>query len=187
MLPEVKANYLARAIGCSFGDVESSGNIQIAVQCEVADGEYAGERIAWLGTFAPGKATEIALRALKESFGWKGDDISELADIDADGALQLLPDIVELVCDMEEYQGEWRLKAKWANKPGGSRFSFKQPLSGDRLKAFAAQMRGTIHGMSGGRSSNGRPPAKPSGGQAKQPAAARHPNAPAGIDDDVPF
>lgn len=178
-LPEVKANYLARAIGCSFGDVESTGNIQIAVQCEVTEGDYAGETIAWIGTFAPGKATEIALRALKESFGWKGDDLSELADLDAAGAAQLLPDVVELACDMEEYQGEWRLKAKWANKPGGGRFAFKQPLSGDRLKAFAAQMRGTIRGMAGGN----RPP-----GQRVTPSRPQqsHPNAP-GNDDDIPF
>lgn len=175
-LPEVRANYLARAIGCSFG-VSGNGNYQVAIDCEITEGDHAGERISWIGTLSQGKATEISLRALKESFGWAGDDLAELAEIDAETAARLLPNVVELACDMEEYDGVWRLKVKWVNKPGGGRFAFKEPLTGDRLRAFSAQMKGTIRGMAGGRRSSSTPSQQ-----------APHPNAPGGgIDDDVPF
>lgn len=181
-LPDVKAKYLARAIGCSFGE-SKNGNYQIAIQCEVSDGEYTGEHIAWIGTFAPGKATDIAIRALKEAFGWKGDDLSELADLDAEHAAQTLPDAVELDCDMEEWEGEWKLKAKWANRPGGGRFAFKEPLAGEKLKAFAAQMRGTIRGMGGTQRANGPRSAPP--GRANRPGDRD--NIPPPADDDLPF
>lgn len=177
-LPETKGRYLARAVQCWFIEAKSN-NYQVAITCEVTDGDYGGERIAWTGTFAPGKATEIAMKALKEAFGWQGDDLSELADLDSEGCARLLPNVVEIVCDMEEYEGEYRLKVKWANPPGGGKFG--TPLSGDKLKAFAAQMRGTIRGASGSqRSTQTKPPAR-------KPAA--HPNAPGngGPDDDIPF
>ena len=191
-LPQQKANYLAKAIGACFGLVESSGNYQIAVQCEIVDHpDFAGETIAWIGTFAAGKATDITIEAL-QNFGWKGDDLAELADLDAAACEKLLPDVVSLACELDEYNGDVTLKAKWVNKPGAGRFAFKKPLSGADLKAFAAQMRGTIRGAQqggGSRASNSssrptQPTGAGNGSSSRQTGQARHPNAP---DDDLPF
>jgi hypothetical protein len=179
-LPDIKARYTAKAIQCWFIDVESSGNVQIAVQCEVTDGEHAGERISWTGTFAPGKATEIAMKALKESFGWPGDDLAELDKADEAACATLLPNQVELSCDMDEYNHEYKLKVKWVNPVGGGRFG--TPLAGDKLKAFAAKMRGTVRSYGGcQRTSTSRQTSAPA-----QPTQPKHPNAP-GADDDIPF
>ncbi len=175
-LPMSKATYRARAISAGFG-TSSKGNNQIGVQCEIVDHEeFAGETITWLGHFTE-KTTARTVESLQH-FGWQGDDLSELEDLDAARAAAILPEIVEIVVDPEQYEGEWQLKVKWVNKPGAGRFSFKEPLTGSGLKAFAAQMKGTIRGAKAApRQSNG------SGGSRPQQP---HPNAP-GNKDDIPF
>lgn len=169
-LPLIKAKYLARAVGCSFG-VSSKGNTQIAVTCEIVEHEeFTGHEITWLGSFTD-KTTERTIESLQH-MGWQGDDLSELEGLDMNGAARLLPATVELVCEPDTYEGETNLKVRWVNKPGAGRFAFKEPLTGGGLKAFAAQMRGAIRGRS---SSNG-----------SRPSTQAHPNAP-GNKKDIPF
>lgn len=177
-LPMQKATYRARAIGAGFG-TSSKGNTQIAIQCEVVEHDLAGETIAWLGHFTE-KTADRTIESLQH-FGWKGDDLSELEDLDADRAATLLPEIVEIVVDPEQYEGEWQLKVKWVNRPGAGRFSFKEPLTGAGLKAFAAQMKGAIRGARGAQAAQ-----RPNGGGSAKPQQTRHPNAPGGTDD-IPF
>ena len=173
MLPNIKAKYLARAVACAFG-ISSNGNYQIAISGEVTEGDHAGEQITWIGHFTE-KTQERTIESLQH-FGWKGDDLSELADLDAEGCQRLLPEIVEFACDVESYEGETQLKVKWVNKPGAGRFAFKTPLEGKHLKDFAAQMRGTIRSAQAGNRQNG------SAAKPRDP----HPNAP-GNDEDIPF
>jgi hypothetical protein len=184
MLPQQKARYYARAIGCYFGRAGSdgTGNVQVFVPCEVTDGEFTGERITWPGTFGEGKSTGFTIEALR-NFGWQGEDLSELEDLGHEGAAQLLPDIVELSVDMETYLEESTLKVKWVNKPGGARMT-RHALFGEDLKAFAAQMRGTLRGgarPAAPRTAQPQPPARRT-----QPTQSTHPNAP-GADEDIPF
>ena len=183
-LPMQEITVRARAAGVSFG-VSSKGNYQIAVQCVVVDDEqYNGESIAWIGHFT--EKTQARTIESLQYLGFAGDDLSELEDADEERCAALLPNVVELVCAPEEYDGQWTLKVKWVNRPGAGRFSFKDKLEGSALKAFAAQMKGSLKNARGGSR-----PSKPNGNGQRQ--TQPHPNAPGSgyggtpPDDDIPF
>lgn len=166
-LPLEEITVRAKAVGAGFG-VSANHNTQVAIQCEVVDHEqYSGESIAWVGHFTE-KTTARSIESLQH-FGFTSDDLSLLEDIGPEKCAELLPEVVELVCAPEEYQGEWTLKVKWVNKPGRGKFTFKEPLKGADLKAFAAQMKGAMK--------NARGPSKNSG----------HPNAPGNKGGGAPF
>ena len=107
-LPIQKATYCARAIACGFG-VAKSGTHQIAVTCEIIDVDSegvehgTGEEITWIGSFTD-KTTARTIESLGH-LGWLGDDLSELANLDAAGCANLLRESVDLVCEPEEYEG----------------------------------------------------------------------------------
>jgi hypothetical protein len=177
-LPLENAKYTAKAIGCSFGNSEN-GNTQIAIDFEITEGEHAGAWLPWVGHF-----TELTADRTIESLrhmGWQGDDLAELDGLDAAGIAEKLPDVVSLVCEPEEYDGKQRLRVRWVNK-GAGKFAFKAPVTGQDLRAFAAQMRAKVRAI--------RPEAGPrrttapagNGSRPTQP----HPNAP-GNRDDIPF
>lgn len=178
-LPMQKAKYNAKAVASSFG-TSSKGNTQIAVTVEVVEHpDLAGSEITWLGHFTE-KTTDRTIESLQH-MGWQGDDLSELDQLDEAACAKLLPDTIEIVVAPEEYDGDVNLKVQWVNKPGAGRFSFKEPLTGQGLKAFASQMRGTIRGAKAG----GQQTRRTSNGSSKP----THPNAPgADMDDqDIPF
>lgn len=197
MLPLVNAKYNARACsGASFAP-SSNGNQQIAINMEIVDGEYAGESIAWIATFhdTPDKngvtGSERNIQSL-QYMGWQGDDLAELVDITDEQARALLPEIVSIVCEPDTYEGKTRLKVKWVNKPGG-RFAFKEPVSKNDLRSFAAQMKSTVKAV---RASNGGTPAKApaaGGGNAKgwagntSAVGGSSPEPKPGDVDDIPF
>lgn len=172
-LPLEKATYRAKAVNASFGTTPEKGTNFVAVGFEIVDHEqYAGERTdAWMGYFS-GKATERTIESLQH-MGFDSDDLSLLEDVTEASCAELLPNVVEIVCEPEEYDGNWRLRVQWVNRPGSGRFVAKQPLQGSALKAFAAQMKGALR--------NARGP----GNGAKKPTQP-HPNAP-GNPDDIPF
>ena len=191
MLPMQKATYRARAIACSFG-VAKSGTHQIAVTCELLalDDENVdaptGDEITWIGSFTD-KTTARTIESLG-NFGWLGDDLSELDNLDAAGCARLMNEVVDLVCEPEEYEGAWQLKVRWVNKPGAGKFAFKEPLAGDALKSFAARMKSTIKGARGAAGARSAPPSRPAQPPSRGNSGGRHPNAPAGADDsDLPF
>ena len=173
-LPTEKATYRARAIAAAFG-ISSKGTNQIAITCEIVDHEqFAGETIAWLGHFTD-KTTARTIESLQH-MGFASDDLSLLEDVSGQEAADLLPNVVEIVCEPEEYDGQWQLKVRWVNRPGGGRFAFKEPLQGAALKTFAAQMKGAL------RNARGAAPSKPANGGSR----SAHPNAPSN-DSDIPF
>jgi len=185
MLPLVSATYRARAAGPASFAPSNNGNMQIAVPMTVTQGDHAGETITWISTFhdtvdKKGMNGEDRIIESLQFMGWKGDDLAELADVTDEQAQALMPEEVDIVCDVDTYEGNTRLKVKWVNRAGGGRFAFKEPLSGNNLKQFAAQMRGKIRGAQGSTRANSRPA---NGGT--QPT---HPNAPGSRrDDDIPF
>lgn len=181
MLPTIKHTYRAIATGVSFG-VSSNGNYQIGVTMTVQDDtEFGGEQITWIGHFTE-KTQDRSIESLQH-MGWKGDEIDELADLDAEGCQRLLPDVVEIACDAEEYNGELQLKVKWVNKPGAGRFAFKEQLAGAALKSFAAQMKNAVRGA---KAASGAPPRKATSSNGGSKAV--HPNAPGGsYGDEPPF
>lgn len=192
---DTAVTFRARAVSNGFG-LSSKDTQQIAAVMEIVDDEnYAGETITWIGHFSD-KTAARTIESLQH-MGWKGDDLSELEDLDRAACAEKLPDVIEIVVEQEEVPpnddgtgGGWRNRVRWVNRPGGGRFAFKKPLVGADLKAFAAQMRATVKGVRGaggaprqsapsGGGNNSRPS---SGGYGNSP----HPNAP-GNDSDIPF
>lgn len=160
--------FRARATGpqdVTFGR-SSNGNDQIAVVFEITEGDRAGQRMTWTGTFTE-KATAITMRALRAA-GWATDDLTDMSGIgDKD---------VDLAVGVEEYEGEVRERIRWVNEPGGGKFAFKQPVEGHDLKALAARVKGEAVAS---RLPAGTTHAAPAAGGAK-PAAARPAQKPSG-------
>lgn len=192
MLPLVKAYYAAKASmsPITFGESDN-GNVQIAVEFEVIDHpEFAGETITWIGHFTD-LTEERTLESLQIA-GWQGDDVSELAGVQGS---QVLQDTVSLACDVEEYNGEQRLRVRWVNRPRG-RFQFKQEADERALRDLGARLRNTVRSLRAGGDQDRRPPAAPARaaatGRGEQDRGRRsangsqHPNAP-GNRDDIPF
>jgi hypothetical protein len=146
-LPMEKITLRAKAISTSLGVADNEkASTFIAVGFEAVE-EYAGETITWLGYFTE-KTTARTIESLQH-MGFQGDDLVQLEDAGADACLELLPAVVDLVCEPEEYDGKWTLKVQWVNRSGGGRFKAKKPLVGGELKAFAAQLKGSFRNARG--------------------------------------
>lgn len=181
MLPQVKAKYTARACGAAQFAPSKNGNQQIAIPVEVTQGEHAGETITWIAVFHDTAdrngvtGSERIIQSL-QYMGWQGDDLTELTDISDEQAMQLLPNEVQISCDVETYEGKTRLKVQWVNEIGAGRFAFKDPTSKNDLRSFAAQMKATV------RAARGPSGTRPSGGGNAKPTP------PVGTpSDDIPF
>jgi len=164
--PEGK--YLARAISGDLG-FTNEGNEQVAIEFELLDEAYAGQRITWHGSFSEKKGEakftplEHTIKSLR-ACGWTGDDLSDLTGIDANE--------VQLTIEHSEYKGKVSAKVRWVNKLGG--LALKTPLSETQKKAFAAKMRGKV--LAATRAT----------GSASAPKSNGHPNAPSSADDAPP-
>lgn len=191
MLPlqKITVNGIARA--SSYGESEK-GNTQLGVTFEVVDHEqYNGSAITAMLHFTDATA-ERSIESLMH-MGWDGEELSDLAGLDEEGCAKLLPNVVQLVCEPEEYEGKWTLKVKWINRPGAGRFAFKKPLEREDLRAFSAQMRNVVRSVraAGGAprksTQSAQPAQRPLPSQQQTRRQSPHPNAPAGWDDDLPF
>lgn len=189
-LPLEKGYYAARATSTPilFG-LSKNNNTEVAIEFSVIDGDYAGEVITWIGHFTD-KTAARTIESLQIA-GWQGDDLSELADVPAN---QVLAAEVSLTVEGEEYEGQWKPKVQWVNRPGGGKFSFKNAISGNDLKAFGAQYRSTVQSV---RAAGGAP-RKAAGGSAPRTGGGSgggygRANAPGDravpppSDDDLPF
>lgn len=146
----------ARAIpsGVKWG-ISAAGNEQVSVPFTFLD---TGNQMTWIGTFAPGKATDMALEALMAA-GWDGEDLNALEK--SIGSTDC-----ELVVDWDAKQDGTRyLRVKFVNRSGGG-FSFKKELDAGGRRALADRIKGTALAMKQRR-----------GGAA----------GPAGAGDDLPF
>ena len=152
----VPGTYTARALEADLGDTKK-GDPQVAVLLQVVDEEFAGETITWFGYFTD-KTKARTLESLR-MLGWATDDLSDLAGISDNE--------VKIVLEEDTYEGKTSLRVKWINRLGG--LALKTPMSADRKKAFAAQMRGEaiLSRQSQGAQSAQRP-------QASRPAASKY-------------
>jgi hypothetical protein len=182
MLPLEKITVNAIARATMYG-VSSNNNVQLGVTCEVVDHEqHNGSLITAILVFAD-NTSERALESLNH-FGWEGDELAELANLDEAACAKLLPNVVQLVCEPETYNGKKQLKVQWINRPGAGRFTFKQSLEGGDLRAFSSQMKNMVKAVRAAGGAHGKS-AEPQG-QRPQPQTQRrqgggaHPNAPGG-------
>ena len=153
----------ARANSWALGKA-STGTVQVAVEFGLSD----GRSITWFGPLTE-KALEHTVKGLR-ACGWEGADISELA-VPTCG---LDKNEVELVVEVEEYNGETRAKVRWVNAVGGG-LRMAATLEGGELAAFAAKLKGRILGLD------------PSSAARRAAGPARPPEPPPPGDADVPF
>lgn len=169
--------YIARAEQWGIGETDG-GKPQVAVGFQILTEGADLSYITWHGYFTE-KTTERTIESLRLC-GWAGDDLTEIAE--SNPAANLGANEVELVIEDETYDGKTRAKVQWVNRIGGA-LALKAPLAGDKLKAFAAEMRGTIRGLD---ASAARKPAPRSA--ARPTPGIEAPNGPpAHTDDDIPF
>lgn len=155
--------YRARAVEWGIGEA-GTGTMQVGVVFELLDFEPV-EYITWYG-FLSDRALEYTLKDLR-TLGWQGADITEL-DNNGGGLDQRE---VQITVVHEEYNGQIKAKVRWINSAGGVAMS--QRVTGDKLAAFAAGLKGKILALEPGR----RP--QPPAGRGAAPVA--RPN------DDIPF
>lgn len=183
--------YAARAVYHDLGE-SKNGHFQVAVTFEIVAGDYLGRRITYFATFAPGKATEFAIKALRAA-GWTCDDptvLTGLGDAECD-----------IVVEHDEYNGRVRDRIRFVNRPGErGRFTFQNPMSEEKRRAIAARLRGTVIAVSrdigepsqqAARPAPARPAPMPAQRQAPPPAQAAPSADPPPDDfdgaDDIPF
>jgi hypothetical protein len=157
----VKGKFRARAQEWGIGEAKT-GTFQVGVVFELLDQE-PGTTITWYGALTDA-ALEWTMKALR-NMGWQGDDVTEL---DGNGG-HLDANEVQLVVDEEEWEGKTRTKVKFVNSMGGLAMSSR--VTGDKLKGFAAGLRGKILGLEPGR----------------KPAPAAQPPRQPVRNDDIPF
>ena len=155
--------YRAKAKAWLLTEIGERSTPAVSVEFSFLAPEYASEGIAWDGWL-----TENAYARTVESLrhcGWEGDDVTDLQGLDANE--------VELVVEAEEYEGKTYPRVKWVNRLGG--IATKPPMSADRTKAFAAEMRAKIRALDA------------AGGRKPAPKAAQRPEPPPMTDEDLPF
>ena len=158
--------YRGKARSWALAESPNKGTPEVAVEFELTDPEMGGQGITWHGYLTEG-AFERTVQALRYC-GWEGDDLSALDGLDKNE--------VSLVVENETYNGKTHAKVKWVNKPGG--LAIKAPMPADKVKTFAAQMRGRIRALdaqAGKKLSNGA--RVPPGAPGSEPIA----------EDDIPF
>lgn len=128
-----KGNYKARAIGGEFGQAKS-GTDQVVVVFEVTEGPDRGSRISWYGFFTE-KAQARTIESLQHcGCTFPGDTVTDLTGLDLNE--------VELVVDVETYEGKERSKVQWVNKLGGP--NLKNQMGAAEKASFADRMRGLV-------------------------------------------
>jgi hypothetical protein len=159
-------NYRARAIQGVLSETKG-GKEQVAVEFELLDEGFVGQKITWYGYFTE-KTWERTIKSLR-ACGWYGDDISQLDGLSANE--------VSLVVEREEYEGKVRAKVQWVNSLDGG--IAVAPMAPERAKRFAQTMRGQILAMekAEGRAPAQKAPPRP----APKPSKGTDPNA------DIPF
>jgi hypothetical protein len=128
--------YRARAVQWGLVLASSRGK-QVAVELELCEPPWQGERITWLGLFdeepardgrTSGQGTVAALRAC----GWQGGDILSLTGLDANE--------VEIVIDHEMREGRTRARVREITRPSG--LGLTAPMTLAEARAFAERMKG---------------------------------------------
>jgi len=95
-------------VACVFGESERTVVPFVAVEFEITDGEFAGQRLPWRGYFS-GKATDIVAASLV-ACGFTGEDLESYPSQSPDKTVQV-------VVEHQEYEGEITARVAWVNGP----------------------------------------------------------------------
>lgn len=105
----------------------STGTAQLALTFQLK----TGGTMEWIGSFAGETSSKISRRVLRNC-GWDTKTLKDLAGINENE--------VELDIQWEEYEGKYRQRIKWVNKPGGGRMKFDDALEPNDLDDLDAMM-----------------------------------------------
>jgi hypothetical protein len=168
----LNGKYRARAKEWVLAEI--GANSTPAVSVEFVFSDPALGKITWDGWLSDA-AADRTLESLRYC-GWEGDDLTELRGLDANE--------VELVIEQEDYQGRSYPKVKWVNRGGG--LAHKTPLTGDKARFFAQQMKDRIRALDASKGAP-RSAAKPGASQSRRGPSSGPPEPPPFSDDDIPF
>lgn len=166
--------YNARAVDAQLG-LSKGGSEQIGIGFEILDeGDHLGWHITGFFSFSDA-AADYTFEKMRNA-GWEGDDVTDLSSLSPSAA------DCSIVIKHEEYEGEWRAKVAFVNRPGTGKVKMTTPLEGGALASFGARMRAKAIASRGTGGGGGARPAN--GGATTRTARtpAPHPNAP-GADD----
>jgi hypothetical protein len=111
----------------------SKNNEQVVVKLAIVGGPQDGQQITWYGFFTDA-CFDRTVQSLRHC-GWKGDDVSALAGLDANE--------VEIVVEHSEYKGKVTPTVRWINQAGGG-----AGMSPVQAKDFAESVKQRIARMS---------------------------------------
>lgn len=130
-------HYRARADAATlqFGR-SANGNEQVALTFDITDRKAEGQRITWIGTFAEGKATEIAVAGLMAA-GWTGENLT------AGDGLGAVECSLKVSHKQNEQTGKVFANVDFVNPAGGG-FAFKTKLDQGGVMALESKLGGAV-------------------------------------------
>lgn len=136
--------YRAKPVEVMMGKSKAKNTPFVGVMFEVVGGDFNGQKVKWEG-YLTEKTAERTLESLQHA-GWTGDDLSVFAKPEGQA---LLTKEVELVVEMEPYQGDDPSKAdkeypkvQWVNKAGSGPKFAGSALDAGEAAAFGQKFRG---------------------------------------------
>ncbi|MGH7605564.1 MAG: hypothetical protein ACRENK_16415 [Gemmatimonadaceae bacterium] len=146
----IKGELLAEFIEYDFG-IADTGADQIAMAFRLVEAPWTGKIVTWYGTFSEAAfpLTVDAMRAV----GWQGRFLTTLKSDLRRGKL------VQLVCEVEDYNGEDRSRVKFVNSAG---VRLKTRMTGEQRRDFGKDFQSRLDAGAGERNrTRGNPPVDP--------------------------
>jgi len=105
--------YRAKAIASGIGVSNTKATPYVRVTLAVVAGAQEGQEIDWIA-YVTDKTQERVAEDLR-TLGYTGNDPEELHDRNEQDVSQLLPNVVSIVVEEEEWKGEVRTRVRWIN------------------------------------------------------------------------
>ncbi len=130
-----QGKYRAQATHAEFGESPTKGTPFIRVAFQILDGAHQGDRISWDG-WVTDRTRERVVDSLRScGCTFPGDDITDLTGL---GTQE-----VEIVVEIENYNGRDRAKVAWVNSLVGA-VKNEQRMDDGKRAAFRDSMRGAL-------------------------------------------
>lgn len=160
--------YRVRAVASGIGVSNTKSTPFTRVTFRVLDGAQKGQEVDWIAWITPKTEERAALDF--RTCGLPGNDLEVLHDRNEEEVAALLPNVVSIVVEHEEFRGSPQARVRWINPE-------KKEVGGSIFAGMKAAFAAVDSKNSGGAK-------KPAGGAIQRPAP---PPAPKMSDDDVPF
>lgn len=147
-----------------WGYAESSGNLQIGLEFEIQEnGVSTGVTVNWMASFTDNTTQRIndSLKAC----GWDGECVSSLAGV--------MDNEVEIVVEINEWNGKSYPKVAWVNRPGSGRIQFRQPIEAHEVKRLTTDLERKLKALNRPAGSKSAP--KPTKPAPRKPPAEKDP------------